>query len=205
MLLRDFNGKQPRLGQGVFVADDVSIIGDVELGNDVSVWYGVVLRGDIHFIRIGSRTNIQDNCVLHVTGGAHPTVVAEEVTIGHAAIVHGCTVKRGALIGMGSRVLDGAVVGEAALVGAGALDDLASHPQHELGADLLRGRDELGRGAALPVDDDLADAAAIAEVGEDQLSEVALLLNPAVEGDGLAGVGLAKRSCVHDWERYRSL
>jgi len=121
MLLRDFNGKQPRLGQGVFVADDVSIIGDVEIGNDVSVWYGVVLRGDIHFIKIGSRTNIQDNCVLHVTGGAHPTIVAEEVTIGHAAIVHGCTVKKGALIGMGSRVLDGAVVGECALVAAGAV------------------------------------------------------------------------------------
>jgi carbonic anhydrase/acetyltransferase-like protein (isoleucine patch superfamily) len=121
MLLREFNGKQPRLGQGVFVADDVSIIGDVEIGNDVSLWFGTVLRGDIHFIRIGSRTNIQDNCVLHVTGGAHPTIVAEEVTVGHAAVVHGCTVHRGALIGMGSRVLDGAVVGERALVAAGAV------------------------------------------------------------------------------------
>ena len=121
MLLREFDGKQPRLGRGVFAADDVSIIGDVEIGNDVSLWFGVVLRGDVHFIRIGSRTNVQDNCVLHVTGGAHPTVVAEEVTIGHAAIVHGCTVKKGALIGMGSRVLDGAVIGELALVGAGAL------------------------------------------------------------------------------------
>jgi carbonic anhydrase/acetyltransferase-like protein (isoleucine patch superfamily) len=121
MLLREFNGKQPRLGQGVFVADDVSIIGDVEIGNDVSLWYGVVLRGDIHFIKIGSRTNVQDNCVLHVTSPKFPTIVAEEVTIGHAAIVHGCTVKKGALIGMGSRVLDGAVVGECALVAAGAV------------------------------------------------------------------------------------
>ena len=121
MSLREFNGKQPRLGQGVFVADGVSIIGDVEIGNDVSLWYGVVLRGDVHFIKIGSRTNIQDNCVLHVTGGLFPTIVAEEVTIGHAAVVHGCTVKKGALIGMGSRVLDGAVVGECALVAAGAV------------------------------------------------------------------------------------
>ena len=120
-MLREFNGKRPRLGQGVFIADDVSVIGDVEIGNDVSLWFGTVLRGDIHFIRIGSRTNIQDNCVLHVTAGAYPTVVAEEVTIGHAAVVHGCTVKRGALIGMGSRVLDGAVVGECALVAAGAV------------------------------------------------------------------------------------
>jgi carbonic anhydrase/acetyltransferase-like protein (isoleucine patch superfamily) len=120
-MLRPFQGKQPRLGQGVFVADGVSVIGDVELGNDVSLWFGTVLRGDVHFIRIGSRTNIQDNSVLHVTNGKHPTVVAEEVTIGHAAIVHGCTVKRGALIGMGSRILDGAVVGEQALVAAGAV------------------------------------------------------------------------------------
>lgn len=121
MLLREFHGKQPRLGQNVFAADDVSIIGDVEIGNDVSLWFGTVLRGDVHFIRIGSRTNIQDNCVLHVTMGKFPTIVAEEVTIGHAAIVHGCTVKRGALIGMGSRVLDGAVVGECALVAAGTV------------------------------------------------------------------------------------
>jgi len=121
MLLREFDGKRPRLGQGVFVADDVSIIGDVEVGDDVSLWFGVVLRGDVHFIRIGARANIQDNCVLHVTGGAHPTIVGEEVTVGHAAIVHGCTVERGALIGMGSHVLDGAVVGERALVAAGAV------------------------------------------------------------------------------------
>src|SRR5256885_16942103 len=110
MLLREFNGKQPRLGQGVFVADDVSIIGDVEIGNDVSVWYGVVLRGDIHFIKIGSRTNIQDNCVLHVTGGRFPTVLAEEGTIGHPAIVHGCTVKKGAPNRKGPRLLYGAGV-----------------------------------------------------------------------------------------------
>lgn len=121
MLVRPFNGKSPRLGQRVFVADNAAIIGDVELGDDCSIWYGAVLRGDIDAIRIGARTNIQDNCVLHVTGGVHRTTVEDEVTIGHAAIVHGCTVRRGALIGMGSRVLDGAVVGEQALVGAGAV------------------------------------------------------------------------------------
>jgi gamma-carbonic anhydrase len=121
MFLRDFKGKKPRLGDGVFLAENASIIGDVEIGNDCSIWYGAVLRGDMHFIRIGSRTNIQDNCVLHITADTHPTIVAEEVTIGHAAIVHGCTVKKGALIGMGSRVLDGAVVGESALVAAGAV------------------------------------------------------------------------------------
>jgi len=121
MIVRSYDGKRPRMGERVFVADNAALIGDVELGNDCSIWYGTVLRGDVHFISVGSRTNIQDNCVVHVTNGTHPTVIAEEVTIGHGVIVHGCTIKRGALIGMGSRVLDGAVVGEQALVGAGAL------------------------------------------------------------------------------------
>jgi carbonic anhydrase/acetyltransferase-like protein (isoleucine patch superfamily) len=121
MIIRGYQGKRPRMGERVFVAENATLIGDVELGNDCSIWYGTVLRGDVHFISVGSRTNIQDNCVVHVTNGTHPAVIAEEVTIGHGVIVHGCTIKRGALIGMGSRVLDGAVVGEQALVGAGAL------------------------------------------------------------------------------------
>jgi gamma-carbonic anhydrase len=121
MIVVPFAGRKPRLGQGVFVAENVTLVGDVEIGNDCSIWFGTVLRGDVNHIRIGSRTNIQDNCVLHVTHDAWPTIVAEEVTIGHGAIVHGCTVKRGALIGMGARVLDGAVVGECALVAAGSV------------------------------------------------------------------------------------
>jgi carbonic anhydrase/acetyltransferase-like protein (isoleucine patch superfamily) len=121
MLLREFKGKRPRVGNGVFLAENAALIGDVEIGNDCSIWYGAVLRGDMHFITIGSRTNIQDNCVLHITADTHPTIVAEEVTIGHSAIVHGCTVKRGALIGMGAAVLDGAVIGESSLVAAGAV------------------------------------------------------------------------------------
>ncbi|HEV7919797.1 MAG TPA: gamma carbonic anhydrase family protein [Thermoanaerobaculia bacterium] len=121
MIVIPFAGKQPRLGERVFVAPNATLIGDVEIGNDCSIWFGTVLRADIDAIRIGSRTNVQDNCVFHVTGGVHPTILAEEVTVGHAAVVHGCTVKRGALIGMGSRVLDGAVVGEQALVAAGSV------------------------------------------------------------------------------------
>ena len=121
MIVRGYEGKEPRFGSRVFVAENAAIIGDVELGNDCSIWYSATLRGDINAIRIGSRTNVQDNCTIHVTHLQWPTVIAEEVTIGHGAIVHGCTVHRGALIGMGSRVLDGAVVGESALVGAGAL------------------------------------------------------------------------------------
>jgi carbonic anhydrase/acetyltransferase-like protein (isoleucine patch superfamily) len=121
VILRPYEGKSPRLGQRVFIAENATLIGDVVLGDDCSIWYGAVIRGDVHSIRIGARTNIQDNCVLHVTNDTHPIEIAEEVTIGHGAIVHGCAIARGALIGMGSRVLDGARVGELALIGAGAL------------------------------------------------------------------------------------
>jgi carbonic anhydrase/acetyltransferase-like protein (isoleucine patch superfamily) len=121
MISRPYDGHTPRLGARVFVAENATLIGDVDLGDDCSIWYGAVLRGDVHSIRIGPRTNIQDNCVLHVTNGTHPIDIAEEVSIGHGVIAHGCTIGRGALIGMGSRVLDGARVGELALIGAGAL------------------------------------------------------------------------------------
>ena len=121
MILRPYGGKEPRLGHRVFVAETAALIGDVELGDDVSVWYGVVLRGDIHYIRIGARSNVQDNAVFHVEHGVAPAVLAEEVTIGHGAVVHGCAVGRGALIGIGAVVLSGATVGEQALVGAGAV------------------------------------------------------------------------------------
>jgi len=121
MILRGYEGKTPRLGKGVFVAENAALIGDVELADDVSIWYGAVLRGDIHYIRVGSRTNIQDNCVVHVEQGTGPTIVGDEVTIGHSAVVHGCTVGRGALVGIGARILSHAVVGEQAMVGAGAV------------------------------------------------------------------------------------
>ncbi|MEK6372400.1 MAG: gamma carbonic anhydrase family protein [Acidobacteriota bacterium] len=121
MTVRPFQKSQPRLGERVFVAENATVIGDVALGDDASVWFGAVIRGDVHRIHIGARTNIQDNCTLHVTTGTHAVSIGDEVTMGHGVIAHGCTIERGALIGMGSRVLDGAVVGELALVGAGAL------------------------------------------------------------------------------------
>ncbi|HET7437212.1 MAG TPA: gamma carbonic anhydrase family protein [Thermoanaerobaculia bacterium] len=121
MLVLPYNGQSPRLGERVFVAPNATLIGDVELGDDASIWFGTVLRADVNPIRVGARTNIQDNCVVHVTNETWPTIIGDDVTIGHAAIVHGCTIGAGALIGMGSRVLDGAVVGSQALVGAGAL------------------------------------------------------------------------------------
>jgi carbonic anhydrase/acetyltransferase-like protein (isoleucine patch superfamily) len=121
MIVRAYQGKEPRFGSRVFLAENCSLIGDIEVGDDCSIWYGAVLRGDIHHIRIGARTNIQDNSVLHVEQGTGPTIVGEEVTIGHAAVVHGCTIHRGALIGIGAKVLSHAVIGEQALVGAGAI------------------------------------------------------------------------------------
>ena len=120
-LVREYAGKAPRLGERVYLAETAAVIGDVVLGDDVSVWYNSVVRGDCHFIRVGARTNIQDNCTIHVTQEKYPTVLEEEVTLGHGAIVHGATVRRGALIGIRATVLDGADVGESAFVGAGAL------------------------------------------------------------------------------------
>ena len=121
MIVLSFGGKQPRLRERVFVAQNATLIGDVDLGDDVSIWFGVVLRGDINYIRIGNRSNIQDNTVLHVEADTDPVVIGQQVTVGHSAVVHGCTVGNGALIGIGAKVLSGAVIGDSALVGAGAV------------------------------------------------------------------------------------
>lgn len=120
-LIRPYGGKTPRLHASVFVAETAVVIGDVDVGEDSSVWFGSVLRGDIHFVRIGRRTNIQDQSMLHVTGGTHPTSVGDDVTVGHRVTLHGCTIRDRCLIGMGATVLDGAVVGEDSLVGAGSV------------------------------------------------------------------------------------
>src|SRR5262245_44878756 len=120
-VLKEYAGKTPVLGQRVYLAETAAVIGDVVLGDDVSVWYNSVVRGDCNFIRIGARSNIQDNCTIHVTVGTHPTILEEEVTLGHGAIVHGAVVRRGALIGIRATVLDGADIGESAFIGAGAL------------------------------------------------------------------------------------
>jgi gamma-carbonic anhydrase len=119
--IRPYAGKSPRCGSRVFVASTAVLIGDVELADDVSIWFGAVLRADVQAIRIGARTNIQDNVVIHVDEPDFPCAVAEEVTVGHAAVLHGCRVERGALIGMHATVLNGAVVGEGAVVAAGAV------------------------------------------------------------------------------------
>lgn len=116
-----FHGRLPRIGLDAWVAPGASVIGDVAIGVGASIWYGCVLRGDVNSIRIGDRSNVQDGAILHVTRDRFSADVGREVTIGHRAVVHGCQVGDGALIGIGAIVLDGATVGEEALVGAGAV------------------------------------------------------------------------------------
>ena len=121
MIVRPYRNVYPRLGARVFLAETAAVIGDVVLGDDVSIWYSAVVRGDCCSVRIGARSNVQDNATIHVTNGTGPTTIEEEVTIGHNAVVHACTVRKGALIGMNATVLDDAEVGESALVAAGAV------------------------------------------------------------------------------------
>ena len=116
-----FQGIIPKVHPSCFLAAGSRIIGDVVLEENVSVWFNVVIRGDVERIRIGKNSNIQDNVVIHVTHFKNPTQVGENVTVGHGAILHGCTVRDGALIGMNAVVLDRAVIGEGALVAAGAV------------------------------------------------------------------------------------
>jgi len=128
MAIRPFLDQFPRLGQRVYVDEAAVLIGDVELGDDVSLWPGTVVRGDVNHIRIGARSNVQDGTVIHVTHegpftrpGGFPTVIGADVTIGHNAIVHACTIEDAVLIGMGATVLDGATVKKHGFVGAGAV------------------------------------------------------------------------------------
>lgn len=121
MPIYPYQGRLPRLGDRVFLAPSAYVTGDVELGDDVSFWFHTVARADVNFIRIGARTNIQDGTVLHVAHGTFPLVIGAGVVVGHSAVVHGCTVEDGVLIGIGARVLDGAVIERGAMVGAGAV------------------------------------------------------------------------------------
>jgi carbonic anhydrase/acetyltransferase-like protein (isoleucine patch superfamily) len=123
-IFQDKTPKIPTTRSGratVFVAPSADVIGDVEIGNDSSIWFNTVIRSDVHFIRIGERTNIQDLSMLHVTRKTHPLIIGNEVTVGHHVTLHGCTIANRVLIGMGAVVLDGAVISDDAMVGAGAL------------------------------------------------------------------------------------
>lgn len=116
-----FGDKRPRIDPTAYVPESAIVIGDVTIGAQSSVWFHTVVRADIEAIRIGARTNVQDNSTIHVVGGRWPTIVGDDVTVGHAVVLHGCTIGDGTLVGMGAIVLDGAEVGAQCLVGAGAL------------------------------------------------------------------------------------
>lgn len=127
MIMRSFRGHSPQLGERVWVDDSAVIIGDVEIGDDSSAWPLVSIRGDMHYIRIGARTSIQDNSCLHITHASefnpqgYPLQIGDDVTVGHHVMLHGCTIGNQVLIGMSSTILDGAVVEDKVVIGAGSL------------------------------------------------------------------------------------
>lgn len=121
MLIKSVNGKSPQIPEDCYVAENATIIGDVTMGHSCSVWFNAVVRGDVHFIKIGDKVNIQDGAVIHCTYQKHPTTIGDNVSIGHNAIVHGCTVHDNVLIGMGAIVMDNCVIESNSIVAAGAV------------------------------------------------------------------------------------
>ncbi len=120
-MLRAYRGTMPTVHPSAFVDESAQVIGDVVLGEASSVWMNVVVRGDVHRIRIGARTNIQDGTIVHVMRDTHPTLIGDDVTVGHGAVVHGCTIEDRCLIGMGAIILNGARIGHDSIIAAGAL------------------------------------------------------------------------------------
>jgi len=116
-----FRGVAPRIAPSAFVEESAQLIGDVTIGEQSSVWFGAILRGDVNFIRVGARTSIQDGSVVHVSSRGLPTIIGNEVTVGHKVLLHACTVGDRVLVGSGAIVLDGATIGEECLVGAGSV------------------------------------------------------------------------------------
>jgi len=120
-MILSHKGRLPLVDSSAFIEKSAAVIGDVTIGAESSVWFNVVIRGDVNFIRIGRRTNIQDGTVVHVTRNTHPTILGDEVTVGHNVTLHGCTIGHRCLIGIGSTVLDGADIGEESMVAAGSV------------------------------------------------------------------------------------
>lgn len=120
-MITQFEGKVPRIHARAWVAPTAVVLGDVEIAEDASIWYLCVLRGDTNFIRIGARSNIQDGTIIHVNAGREPAIIGSDVTVGHRAIIHACTLEDGAFVGMGATVLDGAVIEGGAMLAAGSV------------------------------------------------------------------------------------
>jgi len=120
-MIQAFQNMVPKIGQKVLVTPDAIVIGDVSIGDDSGVWFQCVIRGDVNWIEIGARVNIQDKCCLHVTNGQWPLLIEDEVSVAHNVMLHGCTIRKGSLVGMSSTIMDGAEIGEGCLVAAGSL------------------------------------------------------------------------------------
>ncbi len=132
-MVKSYKGTSPLIAPNAFIEETAIIIGDVHIGDEASIWFNTVVRGDVHYIRIGNRTNIQDLCLLHVTHDLYPLILGDEITVGHHAVLHGCTVANRVLIGMGAIIMDGASIGEDCIVGAGALvTERTTVPQQSL-------------------------------------------------------------------------
>jgi carbonic anhydrase/acetyltransferase-like protein (isoleucine patch superfamily) len=121
MLILPHHGIHPTIPRTAYIAPNATVIGEVTLGEHASIWFNTILRGDVHFIRIGARTNVQDNSTVHVTNGKWPTIVGDDVVVGHNVVLHGCVVSDRVLVGIGAIVLDGAEIGEESIIGAGSL------------------------------------------------------------------------------------
>ena len=120
-MLRPFRGRMPAVHASAYVDPSAQVIGDVEIGAESSVWMNAVVRGDVNYIRIGARSNVQDGTIIHVMHDTHPTIIGDDVTLGHGVIAHGCTIRNRVLIGMGAVLLNGAEIGEDSVVAAGSL------------------------------------------------------------------------------------
>jgi carbonic anhydrase/acetyltransferase-like protein (isoleucine patch superfamily) len=121
MLIKSVQGKSPQIPESCFIAENATIVGDVVFGDQCSVWFNAVVRGDVHYIKIGNKVNIQDGAVIHCTYQKHPTIIGNNVSIGHNAIVHGCTIHDNVLIGMGAIVMDNCIVESNSIIAAGAV------------------------------------------------------------------------------------
>lgn len=121
MIIKKINGKEPQTGTNCYIAENAVVAGDVVMGNDCSIWFNAVIRGDVHYIKMGNKVNVQDGAVIHCTYQKHPTDIGNNVSIGHNAIVHGCTIHDNVLIGMGSIVMDNCIVESNSIIAAGAV------------------------------------------------------------------------------------
>ncbi len=127
MIIKELNGNKPQFGDDCFIAENAVIVGEVTMGDQCSIWYNAVIRGDVHYIKLGNKVNVQDGAVIHATYKKHPTNIGNNVSIGHNAMVHGCTIHDNVLIGMGSIVMDDCIVESNTIIAAGAVVTQGTH------------------------------------------------------------------------------